>query len=193
MNKKSVITIVVVIIVVLVGVTTYFVTTKTTDQKQQQIANQNSPSNNTTITIPTGWKIYQNKDFKFEFAYPQNWNVGDLTATTNNLLTLGMGVPGLGDDTAWVNVVSEEDLAKAIDLHVKNYVEGTKIEKEQKFTLDGIEGKLIYLNIGGNSPDLDRWVFVKYDSKVYNIGITYDVAPYDEEFSQVLSTFKFVK
>lgn len=194
MSKKSIITIIVVIVIVLAGVIIYYIaTTKTTYQQQQQAANQNSQSNNAVITIPTGWKIYQNNDFKFEFAYPQNWNEDNLTATTNNLLTLGMGVPGLGDDTVWVNVVSENDLVKAIDLHVKNYVEGTKIEKEQKFTLDSIEGKLIYLNIGGNSPDLDRWVFVKYDSKIYNIGITYDVTPYDEEFNQVLSTFKFLK
>ncbi|MFA4872415.1 MAG: PsbP-related protein [Patescibacteria group bacterium] len=192
MNRKNVITILIVVVVVLAGTTIYFTMTK--NAGQQPITNQTTqPNSNATATIPTGWKVYQNKNFKFEFAYPQNWNIGDLTATTNNLLTLGMGVPGLGDDTAWINVVSENGLAKAIDLHVQNYVEGTKIEKEQIFTLDGIEGKLIYLNIGGNSPDLDRWVFVKYDSKVYNIGITYDVTPYDEEFNQILSTFKFIK
>lgn len=192
MNKKSIITILIVIVVILIGATIYFTTIKNVNQ-QQATSQTTQPNNNPIATVPAGWKIYRNEKFKFEFAYPQNWNVGDLTTTTNNLLTLGMGVPGLGDYTAWISVEPENDLAKVIDSYIKGYIDGTKIEKEQKFILNGIEGKLIHLNIGGNSPDLDRCIFVQHDSKVYKLAITYNVAPYDEEFNQVLSTFKFLK
>ncbi|MDP2656669.1 MAG: hypothetical protein Q8P11_03855 [bacterium] len=158
----------------------------------QNVISTMSFTNDTTSDM-TKWKTYANETYGIEFRYPSDWKMHDLIPTNGNLFTVGMGAPGLGDDTVWVNISSQSDLRTAINTHVKTYITGTKIEKEQTSVLGGAGGILVYLNVGGNSSRLDRWVFAEHDTKVYSMGITNDVAPYDKEFYQILSTFKFTK
>jgi hypothetical protein len=87
------------------------------------------------------------------------------------LLTIALGkTPQIyGDYTAWVNVVDESEISKAITTYIKNFVKGTTITKEQKIVIDDIEGKLIYVNVGGDNDSLHRLIFISHNSKTYII------------------------
>jgi len=68
---------------------------------------ENVPSfgNDFSNTPPNGWKVYNDSDFRFTFAYPRNWfiiEMGNATVDkrvtiTNNKATLNE--PKIGDDT----------------------------------------------------------------------------------------------
>lgn len=151
------------------------------------VANTSQPS---TITSTANWKTYTNTEYGFEFKNPPSWQNAEGTGDGYVMFQLSLAW-SRGDHAAWMSIVAESDIEKAIARHVNQYVAGTKIEKREKIVVGGVKGELVFINITGRSSDLDRWVFLPHGGKTYIIGITFDVAPYDTEFDQLLSTFKF--
>ncbi|MBI2024004.1 hypothetical protein HYT00_01280 [Candidatus Giovannonibacteria bacterium] len=78
--EKAIIGVLIVIILAMGG---YFIyVNRAQAPADENNSAQNAPTPTPSVNETAGWKTYQNKEFGFEFKYPDDWKVEDMTYCT---------------------------------------------------------------------------------------------------------------
>ena len=89
-KKSPVVAIIIILLILLLaggGAAAYFILSNNKKTTEQQSATNQTPTNttqDTTSTIPDGFKLYENKDLGFKFNYPITWGEVSLSQRTRN-------------------------------------------------------------------------------------------------------------
>ncbi len=141
-------------------------------QKNKQQANP-LPTQVENINIEN-WKVYRNKEYGFEFGYPQGWVItNDLKAGVNIYET---GKQDKDQISVWVD--SENLINRIRGVH--------SISNEEDYIFQGVSTK----KLSGYSGITAKPVYILIFEKNDNF-FTINLPP--SLFDQVLSTFKFTK
>ncbi len=173
----------------------YFFPAKFEYSKEKSLKTEAPPAKNEK----TEWSIYANEAYGFEFSYPQDRQVEDLTdidafnyGQDKSLLMLAVESEDSGEETAWIEVKEGGDLDKAISDFVDEYcVIGGGIAKEEKIIVGGAEGKAVYFNDLCEPDEENPWIFVAKDSQMFIFGVPIGGQSSGGYFDKIVSSFKF--
>lgn len=132
------------------------------------------------IDSTAGWQTYRNEEYGFEFKYPKNYSLSDLS--TNKSVSFDTEGPGTGLN---IEIKKESSSDKINELKQTEQSLGVKIFNEKNWTMFYHEGK-------GMITGLWYTAIAQLDNENIIIVIL-NRSGTEELFNQILSTFKFIE
>lgn len=144
---------------------------------------------------------YINKEYGFEFKYPKNWQIDDVSEEPfygadegKNLLMLEVYSGDGEGEMVWVEIKKGSDMSEAISEYIDNFcTAGGAAVKEEKIIVGNLEGKAVYFNDFCSGEETSHWIFAIFNSKVLVLGNPAGLDPANKYYSAIISSFKFIK
>lgn len=148
-----------------------------------------TPTPTVEINPKTGWKIYKNVKYGFDFQHPGDWKINDIF---NPQVIEPPIVEGYAEDTNTSFEINSD--SKPVDSKRLKDVGITDLGQIKTFgKLTGTLYETDGIGEGGSGYRID-FIF-EHNSKTYWIYLTTDLQGkmiYRDIFNQILSTFKFI-
>jgi hypothetical protein len=195
-------------LVILAGIG-YFAIKNSQKNKDSSNSPLNSPTpmaNQAPTSDPTNWKTYKNKDYSFEFRYPEGWiilnkNTYPKSAIDLDTLVDSGNVTGPTEPYTKINYHLSVRILNNISTPLEQYISGTNAGVPITLNKSNINNYEIYKSSNVPSMFGEYHVYFKRDEKNY---IELILGPYSEKepgqnqnkiintFDQILSTFNFI-
>lgn len=145
--------------------------------------------------------FYINKKYGFEFKYPKDWRIDDVTDEPfygadegKNLLMLEVYSVGESGEMVWVEIKEGSDTSEAINGYIDSFCTvGGAAVKEEKIMVGDLEGKAVYFNDLCSGEETNLWVFATFNSNTLVLGNPMGLDLNNEDYSAIVSGFKFEK